>query len=302
MMKLLILGCHSATPRENKHTTSQLLDINGSMFLIDCGEGTQMQLRKSKVKFSQIKNIFISHLHGDHFYGLIGLISTFRLLGRESPLNVYGPKGIKEIITLQLKFSKSWTNYPLNFHELSSTQSECIFEEDGIKVETIPLDHRIYTNGFLFTKESEKRKINTAVIDNYNLSPFHFSQLQKGMSITLKDGSVIKNKSLTLLPDPPLKYAYCSDTSYYEPLIEKIRKVDFLYHESTFLEMHSELALKTKHSTALQAAKIAKIANVKKLMLGHFSNRYSDKQVFIDEAKIEFNNVILAEDLKTFMI
>jgi ribonuclease Z len=301
-MKLTILGCHSATPRENKHTTSQLLDVNGSMFLIDCGEGTQMQLRKSKAKFSQIKNVFISHLHGDHFYGLIGLISTFRLLGRTSPLNIYGPKGIKEIITLQLKHSKSWTNYPLNFHELSSTQSEFIFEKDGIKVETIPLDHRVYTNGFLFTLESKKLKINTDVIENYDLKPFHFSQLQKGMSITLDNGNIIKNKFLTLSPDPPKKYAYCSDTAYFEPLIEQIRKVDFLYHESTFLETHRELALKTKHSTALQAARIAKKAGVKKLMLGHYSNRYSDKQVFIDEAKLEFDNVILAEDLKTISI
>ena len=156
MLELTILGCHSATPRENKHTSSQLLDVQGNLFLIDCGEGTQMQLRRAKVKFTRIKHIFISHLHGDHFYGLIGLISTFRLLGRTTQLNIYGPKGIKEIITLQLKMSNSWTDYSLHFHELSSPNSEKIFEDDTICVSTLPLDHRIYTNGFLFTTKTVK--------------------------------------------------------------------------------------------------------------------------------------------------
>ena len=161
MFELTILGCHSATPTENKHTSSQILEVNGNLFLIDCGEGTQMQLRKAKVRFTRIKHIFISHLHGDHFFGLIGLISTFRLLGRSTPLNIYGPKGIKQIITLQLKMSNSWTDYPLNFHELSSLKSELIFEDDSISVSTLPLDHRIYTNGFLFTSKTNKRKINS---------------------------------------------------------------------------------------------------------------------------------------------
>ena len=157
MMKLTILGCHSATTREHKHTTSQLLEIRGNLFLIDCGEGTQMQLRKSKIKFSRIQHIFISHLHGDHFYGLIGLISTFRLLGRTAPLTIYGPKGIKEIITLQLKLAKSWTDYELHFKELESTVSVPLYEDEHVKVATIPLDHRVYTNGFLFSTKSEKR-------------------------------------------------------------------------------------------------------------------------------------------------
>jgi len=302
MMKLTILGCHSATPRENKHTTSQLLEVKGHLFLIDCGEGTQIQLRKTKVKFSRIQHIFISHLHGDHFYGLIGLISTFRLLGRTSPLTIYGPVGIKEIITLQLKHAKSWTNYPLYFYELTLKTSEVIFEDESIRIQTLPLDHRVYTNGFLFSTVSTKRKINVNKLTTFNLKPFQFQQLQNGESINLDDGRVLENEVYTIDPERPKKYAYCSDTAYFEPLIPLIKKVDLLYHESTFIETNSELAKKTKHSTAFQAATIASKAMVKKLILGHFSNRYPDKKIFIEEASKVYENVILAEDLKTFSI
>ena len=301
-MQLTILGCHSATPRENKHTTSQLLEVKEHLFLIDCGEGTQIQLRKTKVKFSRIQHIFISHLHGDHFYGLIGLISTFRLLGRILPLTIYGPIGIKEIITLQLKHAKSWTNYPLLFHELSSKTSEVIFEDKSIRIETLPLDHRIYTNGFLFSTVTTKRKINANKLTPFNLKPFQFQQLQEGESIILDDGKVLENEVYTIDPEGLKRYAYCSDTAYFEPLIPLIKEVDLLYHESTFLEINSELAKKTKHSTALQAATIANKAMVKKLILGHFSNRYPDKKIFIEEASKVYENVILAEDLKTFSI
>jgi len=302
MIELTILGCHSATPRENKHTSSQLIEVAGNLFLIDCGEGTQMQLRKSKAKFSRIKHIFISHLHGDHFYGLIGLISTFRLLGRTTDLHIYGPVGIKESITLQLKLANSWTNYSLYFHELSSTESELIYEDEGVTVSTIPLDHRVYTNGFLFTTNSKMRKINTQAIEGLELEHFHFKQLQQGQSIELSNGELIENEKLTFSPDPPKQYAYCSDTAYNEKIIPLIKGVDLLYHEATFLESHSDLAAKTKHSTALQAAKIAQAAQVKKLVLGHYSNRYDDKAAFIDEASRIFEMVFLAEDLKTFSI
>ena len=302
MMKLTILGCHSATPRENKHTTSQLLEVKGHLFLIDCGEGTQIQLRKTKVKFSRIQHIFILHLHGAHFYGLIGLISTFRLLGRTSPLTIYGPVGIKEIITLQLKHAKSWTSYPLHFHELTLKTSEVIFEDESIRIQTLPLDHRVYTNGFLFSTVSTKRKINVNKLITFNLKPFQFQQLQNGESITLDDGRVLENEVYTIDPEESKKYAYCSDTAYFEPLIPLIKKVDLLYHESTFIETNSELAKKTKHSTAFQAATIASKAMVKKLILGHFSNRYPDKKIFIEEASKVYENVILAEDLKTFSV
>jgi ribonuclease Z len=301
-MKLTILGCHSATPREHKHTTSQLLEIRGNLFLIDCGEGTQMQLRKSKIKFSRIQHIFISHLHGDHFYGLIGLISTFRLLGRTAPLTIYGPKGIKEIITLQLKLAKSWTDYELHFKELESTVSVPLYEDEHVKVATRPLDHRVYTNGFLFSTKSEKRKIKSKAIAGLDLKPFHFLQLQDGFSIQLENGNTYKNEELTAAPDPPKQYAYCSDTAYNKALIDRVAGVDLLYHESTFLELHKELAKKTKHSTAKEAADIAQKAGVKKLMLGHYSNRYSDKNDFIKEASVIFENVILSEDLKSFSV
>ena len=302
MFELTILGCHSATPTENKHTSSQILEVNGNLFLIDCGEGTQMQLRKAKVRFTRIKHIFISHLHGDHFFGLIGLISTFRLLGRSTPLNIYGPKGIKQIITLQLKMSNSWTDYPLNFHELSSLESELIYEDDSISVSTLPLDHRIYTNGFLFASKNNKRKINSNATKGLDLEPFHYSQLQKGFDIELADGTFFENQELTLDSVTAKKYAYCSDTAYNEDLISLLKGVDLLYHEATFLEKHANLAKKTKHSTALQAAKIAAAANVKALLLGHYSSRYSEKLDFLKEASKVFDTIFLSEDLKTFSI
>lgn len=301
-MKITILGCYSATPRKDKHTSSQIIEINGKLFLIDCGEGTQMQLRKAKIKFNRINHIFISHLHGDHFYGLIGLISTFRLTGRTKILNIYGPKGIKEIITLQLKLANSWTNYLLNFHELTSEISETIYEKDNVSVKTLPLDHRVYTNGFLFTSRSSSRKINSKAINGLNLKPFHFDQLKKGLSVILEDGTNIKNNELTFDSEKPKRYAYCSDTSYNKDLVPLIKQVDLLYHESTFLEKDIDLAEKTKHSTAIQAAKIAKEAKVKKLILGHYSSRYIDKNIFFNEASTVFKDVDLSEDFKTFLV
>src|SRR5210317_1831543 len=199
-MKLTILGCHSATPRENKHTTSQLLEVKGNMFLIDCGEGTQIQLRKSKVKFSRIQHIFISHLHGDHFYGLIGLISTFRLLGRTADLHVYGPKGIKEIISLQLKLAKSWTDYSLYFHELETTTSELILDHEKFTVETLPLDHRVYTNGYLFREKEGPRKINKDMIDQHGVDISDMENLKQGKDIRLDDGTLLANSLLTFPP------------------------------------------------------------------------------------------------------
>lgn len=302
MMEITILGCHSATPRDGKHTTSQLLEVGGHLLLIDCGEGTQIQLRKSKVKFSRIQHVFISHLHGDHFYGLIGLISTFRLLGRTAPLHVYGPSGIKEIITLQLKLANSWTDYPLYFHELSSSSSEVIFEDTVLSVATIPLHHRVYTNGFLFSTKIGASKINKELAAEYPLLPSMYQQLKKGEDITLEDGTQVEYQKLTLPPEPPKKYAFCSDTAYNTSIIPLIREADLLYHEATFLEKHLSLAEKTKHSTAKQAAMIAKQANVKQLMVGHYSNRYKSKNEFLNEAKAVFENVILAEDFKNISL
>ena len=302
-LKLTILGCHSATPRVNAHPTSQFLEIKNHNFLIDCGEGTQVQLRKYGVKFSKIKHIFISHLHGDHYYGLIGLIATFGMLNRENALNIYAPKGLKEVITLQLKLSKSWTNYPLIFHELSSKNSELIFEDEKVKVHTIPLNHRIYTNGFLFQEKLGERKLNIAEISNYKeIEICDYQNLKNGKDFKFENGDLIKNEKLTLDPNLPKSYAFCSDTCYFPRIISIIKNATCLYHETTFLKDKEDLATSTKHSTAEQAAKIANEAEVKQLIIGHFSNRYKNKLLFQDEAKTVFENTLLAEEGKTFEI
>jgi len=300
-LKLTILGCHSATPRVNAHPTSQFLEIKNHNFLIDCGEGTQVQLRKYGVKFSKIKHIFISHLHGDHYFGLIGLIATFRLLNRENALNIYAPKGLKEVITFQLKLSKSWTNFPLVFHELTSKESELILEDDKVEVYTIPLNHRIYTNGFLFKEKLGERKLNISEINKYDeIEICDYQNLKNGRDFQLENRELIQNDKLTLDPPFPKSYAFCSDTSYYPSIVPIIKNSTCLYHETTFLKDKEELATSTKHSTAEQAAQIAKDANVKQLIIGHFSNRYKNKDSFQDEAKTIFENTILAEEGKTF--
>ncbi|MEH6512294.1 ribonuclease Z [Maribacter arcticus] len=299
-MRLTILGCYAATPRTLTNPTSQVLEINNHIILIDCGEGAQVELRRRKVKFSRINHIFISHLHGDHFFGLPGLISTMRLLGREKELHVYGPKGIKEAITLLLKLGDSWTNYPLLFHELTSKEPELVFEDKKISVTTIPLDHRIYTNGFLFKEKEGKRKLNIDAAQNYGIDKAYYQNIKNGKDITLDNGETILNKELTFDPPKPKSYAFCSDTVYDTNLSEQLKGVDVLYHESTFLESESELATKTKHSTALQAAKIAKAANVKTLLLGHYSTRYKSIELFKEEATTIFSNVLLADDGRAF--
>ncbi|MFD2588640.1 ribonuclease Z [Croceitalea marina] len=301
-MRLTILGCYSATPRSLTNPTSQLLEIRNHMFLIDCGEGTQVQLRKQKLKFSRIKHVFISHLHGDHFFGLPGLVSTFRLLGRESELHIYGPKGIKEAITLLLKLGDSWTNYPLLFHELNSKESELIFEDDKVSVRTIPLNHRVYTNGFLFEEKLAPRVLDVEAVAKYSIDKSEFRNIKNGKAGTAKSGESILNSDLTLDPPKPKSYAFCSDTAYKEDIVPLIKNVDLLYHESTFLETEEHLCAKTKHSTASEAARIAKKARVDKLVLGHYSTRYKSLELFKEEAQPIFSNVELAEDGKVFEI
>jgi len=299
-MKLTILGCYSATPRTMTNPTAQVLEIKSHMFLIDCGEGTQVQLRKAKIKFSRINHIFISHLHGDHFFGLPGLISTFRLLGREKELNIYGPKGIKEAITLLLKLGDSWTNYPLRFHELTSRESELFFEDGKVSVSTVPLIHRVYTNGFLFKEKPNPRTLNVEAVAKYKIDKSQFNNIKKGKDGFLDDGTLIENQKLTFDPPAPKSYAFCSDTKYNEAIVPLIEKATVLYHESTFLESELQLCERTKHSTAKQAATIAKKANVGTLILGHYSTRYKSIELFKEEAKYIFENVQLAEDGKVF--
>jgi len=299
-MKLTILGCHSATPRWDANPTAQVLSVKGHLFLIDCGEGTQIQLRRFKVKFARIKHIFISHLHGDHFYGLVGLISTFRLLGREAELHIYGPKGIKEAITLQLKLSNSWTNYPLLFHELDSKEPVLLYEDDKITVTTIPLDHRVYTNGFLFHEKPGQLTLNVEKAKELKVEMSYFRKIKEGEDGVTEDGKVIPNDEITFPPEPAKSYAFCSDTAYFPQIIPQIKTVTTLYHEATFLEEHHLLAVKTRHSTAKEAAKIAKEAQVGKLILGHYSGRYANTEAFQQEAQEIFETVALAEDGKVF--
>ena len=299
-MKLTILGCYSATPQVATNPTAQILEIKNHIFLIDCGEGTQVQLRKQKIKFSRIKTIFISHLHGDHFFGLPGLISTFRLLGRETELHIYGPKGIKEGITLMLKLGNSWTNFPLIFHELHSKESELIFEDDKVEVYTIPLKHRIYANGFLFKEKLGERKLNINAAKDHNIDICYYQNIKNGKDITLDNGKVVLNSELTFDPPSPKSYAFCSDTSYNPDIIPIIKNTSVIYHESTFLDKHDDLAKTTGHSTAKQAAEIAKLANVQMLILGHYSTRYDGIECFKEEALQVFENVELANDGKSF--
>lgn len=297
-MKVHILGCYAATPRILTNPTAQVLDINNHLFLIDCGEGTQVQLRKHKIKFFRIKHIFISHLHGDHVYGLVGLISTFKMLKRDTPLHVYGPKGIKELITTQLRLSNAWTDYPLHFHELESKQSEIIFEDEKVTVRTIPLQHRIYCNGFLFEEAPKDRKLNLNKVLNFNIDKAYYNSIKKGKDITLSSGEVIPNKELTFAPEPSKNYAFCSDTKYDEAKLPLIENATVLYHESTFLESHEHLCEFTGHSSAKQAATMAKKANVGQLILGHYSTRYNNIELFLEEAKTIFENTLLADDGK----
>ncbi|WP_185850981.1 ribonuclease Z [Blattabacterium cuenoti] len=300
---LTILGCHSSIPTEKFHPTAQILEMKGYFFLIDCGEGTQVQLRKAKIKFNKIVNIFISHLHGDHFFGLIGLLSTFHLLGREKSVNIYAPKGLKEIIDVHFKWSYTKLKFCIYYIELSSDKLEKIMETEKIEVYTIPLKHRIYTNGFLFKEKPCNRKLNMKEIKKISdIGISDYRNLQLGKNFTTKFGKIIPNNQLTFDPPKILSYAFCSDTSYYLSVVEKIKYVDLLYHESTFLKKEEKRAIKTGHSTASQAAYIAKNSKVKKLLLGHYSNRFPNIKEFEEEAKEIFHNVEASEALKTYYL
>ena len=299
-MKLTILGCHSATPRDNARPTAQILEMKGHLFLIDCGEGTQMALRRNKVKFARIKHVFISHLHGDHVYGLIGLISTFCLLSRESDLTVYGPKGIKELILVQLKLAGVYTSFSLRFRESEINTPQLLLEDDSLTVTTIPLEHRIFTHGFLFKEKPGDRHLDIVACQEHNIDKAYYRKIKQGHDHIQEDGEVIENELLTTDGEKPKSYAFCSDTVYKEDIVPQITGVTALYHESTFLKSHEHLCEKTKHSTAEQAAKIALKAKVGTLILGHYSSRYGDYELFKKEAQEVFQDSELAMDGKVF--
>ncbi|HFK5562396.1 TPA: ribonuclease Z [Elizabethkingia anophelis] len=291
---LTILGYNSAIPTVKSSPTAQFLEMDERCFLIDCGEGTQVQLRKAKAKFSKINHIFISHLHGDHCFGLPGLIASFRLLGRDQELHVYGPKGIKKMLETIFEITETHRGFQIVYHELEGDQSQKVYEDDKLEVWTIPLDHRIYCNGYLFREKPKDRRLNMAEISKYpEIEICDYHNLKRGKDFVLSDGYVLKNEVLTTDPEPPVSYAFCSDTRCKEDIIPIIENVDVLYHESTFLHDLKEMADYTGHTTAKEAAIIAQRAGVKKLILGHFSNRYADLTVFTDEAREYFPNTFL---------
>ena len=300
---LTILGFNSAIPTITSAPTAQFLEMEERAFLIDCGEGTQVQLRKAKARFSKINHIFISHLHGDHCFGLPGLIASFRLLGRETPLHVYGPKGIKEMMETIFRLTETHRGFEVVYHELQNKKSEKIYEDNRVEVFTIPLDHRIYCNGYLFREKPKERHLNMQEVSKYpEIETCDYHNLKLGKDFELKDGYVLKNEILTTEPSKSISYAFCSDTRYLEDIIPLIENVDVLYHESTFLHDLKEMADYTGHTTALEAARIARKANVGKLILGHFSNRYGDLTVFTDEAREVFPNSFLPKALEAVKI
>jgi len=300
--ELTILGCNSAIPANNRFPTSQVLNVRGNLYLIDCGEGTQIRLRENKVKRSRINQIFISHLHGDHVYGLIGLLSSYGLNGRKEPLHIYCPPHLDEMINIQIKYTGHPLPFPLEFHITDTEKHELIFEDKFVEVYSIPLIHRVPTHGFLFKEKQQPDSMIPERIEKYNI-PFHeIQRIKDGGNWVTPNGNIIPHSKLTIPAPLPRTYAFCSDTAYNEAIIPIIKGVDLLYHESTFLHSELEYAVRTKHSTSIQAATIAQKAEVGKLVLGHYSSRYIELDELQDEAKTVFPNTELGLEGKRFSI
>lgn len=299
--ELTILGSSSATPVYNRHQTSQLLLIENELFLIDCGEATQHQLLKYKIRFNKINHIFISHLHGDHYLGLTGLVSTMHLNGRQKELYIYGPPGLSEILTIQLKYSQTFLSYRIIFKELETTKAYQILDLENLTVETIPLSHRISCCGFLFREKPKKRRINKNRLPE-NTPLLDIIALKNGEDIFRNGQLHLKNDEVTYPPRKSRSYAYCSDTRYIETFLDQIQNIDLLYHEATFLDELKERAIETFHTTALEAATLAKKANAGMLILGHFSSRYKELEPLLEEAKPVFPNSFLAIEGESFSV
>ncbi|SDK17806.1 ribonuclease Z [Catalinimonas alkaloidigena] len=299
---ITILGSNSASFAFGRHQTAQIVNHNHHLFLIDCGEGTQIQMLRYRIRLNRINHIFISHLHGDHYLGLLGLLSTMHLQGRRNPLFLYGPPGLAEIITLQFQISDTRLNYHIDFKELETERSYQILETDTLTVQTLPLDHRIACCGFLFKEKPKKRRLLRDKLP-HGLPPVHLNALKRGEDVKDEAGNVVvRSEEVTLPPRPSRGYAYCSDTRYNERLIPLIRNVDLLYHESTFTNEYAERAAVTYHSTAQQAAEIAQRAEVGRLILGHYSSRYRDLTTFEQEAREVFANSFLSSEGATIPI
>ena len=291
-----ILGCGSALPTTRHNASAQIIKIGNKQFMVDCGEGTQVQLRRSHIHFSFINHIFISHLHGDHCFGLIGLISTFALLGRTAPLHIYADSNLEEVMKPQIDFFCKGMNYPLFFHSIDATKQEVIFEDNTITVETLPLRHRMPCCGFLFREKPKRRHLIGDIVNFYNIPAYMRQAIKEGADYTTPDGEVIPNSRLTREPDPSRSYAYCSDTAPCTHNNEALKDVDLLYHEATFAESEKERAAQTFHSTARQAAQIAHSAGVKRLMIGHYSSRYETPDILLSEARELFPETIAAKE------
>jgi len=297
-----ILGCGSALPTPRHNASAQIVELRGKQFLVDCGEGTQMQLRRSRIRFTKISAVFISHLHGDHCFGLIGMLSTFGLLGRTARLSIYAPKELDDILQQQMKLFCHDFDYEIDFHAVDTTRQQIIYEDRSLTVESIPLEHRIPCCGFLFREKPMLPHIRRDMIDFYKIPISQINNIKAGADWTTADGEVVKNDRLVEPADKARSYAYCSDTRYIPTLHERIKGVSTLYHESTYGDDNQLLAEKYNHSTARQAAQVARDAGVVKLLLGHYSSRYEDETVLLKEAKNVFDNTYLTDEQDIFEV
>jgi len=300
--ELTILGSNSALPKVNRFSTAQILNISEQLFLIDCGEGTQIQLRRFKIKFSKINHIFISHLHGDHIYGLPGLISTFSLLGRKKNLHIYCNSSFEKILSTLLNSLEGHLNYKIIYHYTDTKDKKIIFENKIVTVEAFPLKHKLPTTGFLFKEKQQLPTLRKDKLEFYNVPIALRKGIKKGNNYTTDSGKIIMNSELTKDIIATKSYAFCSDTQYNIKTADYVKNVDLLYHEATFLEDMKSRAKETMHSTAKDAAKVAKEANAKTLLIGHYSSRYNKTNKHIDEAKEVFENVFAVEDGLKFVI
>ena len=291
-----ILGCGSALPTTRHYSSSQVVNIREKLFMIDCGEGAQLQLRRSKLKFTRLNHIFISHLHGDHCFGLMGLISTFGLLGRTATLHIYAHEDLEKLLAPQLEYFCKGMTYEVAFHSINPNQAEVIYDDRSVSVTTIPLKHRIPTCGFLFQEKQTPNHIIRDMVDFYRVPVFELNRIKNGEDYVTPDGTVVPNHRLTTPSDPPRSYAYCSDTAYLKSIIPQIKGVDLLFHEGTFAQCDAARAKETYHTTAAQAAEIALEAEAKQLVIGHFSARYEDESILLKEAQAVFPNTLLAKE------
>lgn len=295
-----ILGCGSALPTLHHNASAQVVEIRGKLFLVDCGEGTQVQLRRSRLRFTKISAVFITHLHGDHCFGLIGMLSTFGLLGRTARLAIYAPAALEDMLKQQMQLFCHDFDYEVDFHAVDTSQQQVIYEDRSLTVESIPLEHRMPCCGYLFREKPSMPHIRRDMIDFYQIPTSQINNIKAGADWTSPDGEVVKNERLVEPADPTRSYAYCSDTRYIPTLHSRIKGVSTLYHESTYGEDNLLMAQKYYHSTARQAALVAREAGVGQLLLGHYSSRYEDEQVLLREAREVFENTHLTDENAVF--